>query len=188
MSDYKQKYLKYKNKYFELKNKLNEQTGGNLYTPGTYVFFLREKPFVNLPETAHETNWKPILTDPNVKSIESFNLFTDYIGDCALFLRVKSSRFGSFIGKIQQHRYDTVYPNISTTNMIKNIPTNVINNINNQNNDQNTNQNNNQNTNQNDDQKCEPIVIGEELKEGTDCCDVWANKLHRVINCCERCK
>ena len=156
MSDYKQKYLKYKNKYFELKNKLNEQTGGNLYTPGTYVFFLREKPFVNLPSTAYLESLTPILTDPKVKSIDNFNLFTDYIGDCALFLRVKSSMFGSIIGSIQQHRYDTVYPNKPTTNMIKNISSNAE-------------KFNNQN--------CKPIQIEKELKEGFN-----SDELNPIVN------
>lgn len=98
MSDYKQKYLKYKNKYFELKNKLNEQTGGNLYMDGTYVFFYNKDLIPG-----------DLLTEGQ-KIIEDFNNFTNKLGNCALFFRIGYTRTGFDLS----HSYDTIYPNKST--------------------------------------------------------------------------
>ena len=119
MSEYKQKYLKYKNKYFELKNKLNEQTGGNLYMDGTYVFF-------------YNKNLIPgdLLTEGQ-KIIEDFNNFTNKLGNCALFFRIGYTKTGYDIS----HSYDTIYPNKSTiavglttaANATKTVGTTILN-------------------------------------------------------------
>jgi len=122
MSDYKQKYLKYKNKYFELKNKLNEQTGGNLYMDGTYVFFYNKDLIKNN------------LLIEGQKIIKDFNDFTNKLGNCALFFRIGYTKTGNdFL-----HSYDTIYPNKSVidvglttaANVIKNVGTTTLNAVN----------------------------------------------------------
>jgi hypothetical protein len=119
--DYKQKYLKYKNKYLELKaleeSKLNLQTGGVVYSPGDYVFFIPED--------------KQSLTFGNKKFIEngnitSLNEFTDYLGNCTKFLRVGKPT--SFLGDIN-NTYNTVYTNQGSVNVLTRVGSKAASNV-----------------------------------------------------------
>jgi hypothetical protein len=109
--DYKQKYLKYKNKYLELKaleeSKLNLQTGGVVYSPGDYVFFI--------PEDKQSLTFgdKKFIENGNITSL---NEFTDYLGNCTKFLRVGKPT-SSFLGDIN-NTYNTVYTNQGSGNVL----------------------------------------------------------------------
>ena len=82
--DYKQKYLKYKNKYLELKTqkKLDNQSGGFMYAPGNYVFFI---PF-NRANFDDDDELNFFEKDGSIR----LNDLTNYLGNCTRFLRVRT--------------------------------------------------------------------------------------------------
>lgn len=80
---YKEKYLKYKNKYMVLKSmqEHKKQSGGFMYAPGEYIFFI--------------PNNKKQLVDNELlvknKSIPSLDKLTNELGNCTRFLRIGSN-------------------------------------------------------------------------------------------------
>jgi len=80
--DYKQKYLKYKNKYLELKAQEQQiQTGGFMYAPGEYIFFI--------PESKKQLVDNELLVKNS--TIPSLDKFTTELGTCSRFLRIGST-------------------------------------------------------------------------------------------------
>ncbi len=105
---YQDKYIKYKNKYLKLKayekqltttNNKQNQTGGNYFYAGTYVFFLNKYHLEN----------NEIKNYINNRKIDNFDNFTNILGNCAYFLRLGTT----LTGKDFAHTYDTIYPNNS---------------------------------------------------------------------------
>ena len=109
--DYKQKYLKYKNKYLELKaleeSKLNLQTGGVVYTPGEYVFFI--------PEDKIQFDTNDTLIDKNGNINEGLDRLTNYLGNCTKFLRVGKTSTGYDFS----NTYNTLYTNQGSASVIQ---------------------------------------------------------------------
>jgi hypothetical protein len=99
--DYKQKYLKYKNKYLELKDieKQKVLSGGFMYVPGEYVFFIPEstKKFVDNDYFVNNNN-----------NIPSLDKLTTQLGNCTRFLRI-----GTNVNN------KTIYTNQSSMDVIK---------------------------------------------------------------------
>ena len=120
--DYKQKYLKYKNKYLELKTQqemLNQQellnqTGGFVYAPGKYLFFIPQSKADFDSQTPKEFGQKK-LVDANGTIIGSLDSLTNYLGNCTKFLRVGKTSTGFDFA----NTYNTLYSNQSSTDVIK---------------------------------------------------------------------
>lgn len=102
--DYKQKYLKYKNKYLELKaleQKIQSdkiQSGGFMYAPGEYIFFIPERTSNFDANEAYVKNG----------TISSLDKLTTYLGTCSRFLRI-----GSTVNN------KTIYTNQSSMDVMK---------------------------------------------------------------------
>ncbi len=120
---YQDKYIKYKNKYLKLKayekqltniNNKQNQTGGNYFYSGTYVFFLNKYHIEKLKNNNNDF-------DKNRK-IDNFDTFTNILGNCAYFLRLGTT----FTGKDFAHTYDTIYPNNS---IYGSVERNVVNSV-----------------------------------------------------------
>ena len=120
--DYKQKYLKYKNKYLELKaleeSKLNLQTGGVIYKPGDYVFFIPEDQASYISVYSENSYLNKDGTFKN-----GFDKFTNYLGNCAKFLRVGKP---SVTGKDFANTYNTVYTNQSSASVFQRNISSII--------------------------------------------------------------
>ena len=102
--DYEQKYLKYKKKYTELKI-LQEQNGGNLYLPGDYVFFIPQ--YRTDFDSIYDVSIKSLMIDKNGTIIKGFDDFTNYLGNCAKFLRVGKTTSGYDLS----NTFNTIYTN-----------------------------------------------------------------------------
>lgn len=117
--DYKQKYLKYKNKYLELKaqQELEPQTGGFVYAPGKYLFFIPENKSKFDTQTPNELGpeYKSILVNTNGTIVGSLDNLTNYLGNCTKFLRVGKTSTGYDLA----NTYNTLYSNQSSTDVVK---------------------------------------------------------------------
>ena len=117
--DYKQKYLKYKNKYLELKEQqqLESQTGGFVYAPGKYLFFIPENKSKFDTQTPYELgpDYKSILVNTNGTIVGSLDNLTNYLGNCTKFLRVGKTSTGYDFA----NTYNTLYSNQSSTDVVK---------------------------------------------------------------------
>ena len=126
--DYKQKYLKYKNKYLELKS-LQEsesqktqtpqtpQTGGFVYAPGKYLFFIpqNKKNFDTKTPGELGPDHKTILVNTNGTIVGNLDNLTNYLGNCTKFLRVGKTSTGYDFA----NTYNTLYSNQSSGDVIK---------------------------------------------------------------------
>lgn len=118
--DYKQKYLKYKNKYLELKaqqeleTRTQTQTGGFVYTPGKYLFFIPQSKADFDSQIPKEFGQKKIV-DGNGTIIGSLDSLTNYLGNCTKFLRVGKTSTGYDFA----NTYNTLYSNQSSSDVIK---------------------------------------------------------------------
>jgi hypothetical protein len=117
--DYKQKYLKYKNKYLELKSQqeLEPQTGGFVYAPGKYLFFIPENKSKFDTQKPNELgpDYKSILVNTNGTIVGSLDNLTNYLGNCTKFLRVGKTSTGYDLA----NTYNTLYSNQSSSDVIK---------------------------------------------------------------------
>ena len=117
--DYKQKYLKYKNKYLELKalQEFEPQTGGFVYAPGKYLFFIPENKSKFDTQTPNELgpDYKSILVNTNGTIVGSLDNLTNYLGNCTKFLRVGKTSTGYDFA----NTYNTLYSNQSSSDVIK---------------------------------------------------------------------
>jgi len=117
--DYQQKYLKYKNKYLELKaqQELEHLTGGFVYAPGKYLFFIPENKSKFDTQTPNELgpDYKSILVNTNGIIVSSLDNLTNYLGNCTKFLRVGKTSTGYDFA----NTYNTLYSNQSSTDVIK---------------------------------------------------------------------
>lgn len=114
--DYNQKYLKYKKKYLELKaqqESLN-QTGGFVYTPGKYLFFIPESKADFDSQIPKEFCQKK-LVDADGTIVGSLDSLTNYLGNCTKFLRVGKTSTGFDFA----NTYNTLYSNQSSTDVSK---------------------------------------------------------------------
>lgn len=117
--DYKQKYLKYKNKYLELKTQqeLKPQTGGFVYAPGKYLFFIPENKsnFDTDKPSELGQDYKTILVNTNGTIVGSLDNLTNYLGNCTKFLRVGKTSTGYDLA----NTYNTLYSNQSSSDIVK---------------------------------------------------------------------